>query len=118
MKEYPYDTGEDEWSKDYLEGTNVRVLRGGSWDVASVGFARCASRTQLNPYSRSFNWGVRLLVSHIFLPLPEISRVGPFGGGCVVEALKNGAACRSPGAKGRPFPWMTTQWDAWPVLRP
>jgi formylglycine-generating enzyme required for sulfatase activity/Cdc6-like AAA superfamily ATPase len=42
-KSYPYDVQENEWTAEYLEGTDVRVLRGGSWCGYQHGF-RCAFR--------------------------------------------------------------------------
>jgi formylglycine-generating enzyme required for sulfatase activity len=49
-KAYPYDTAEDEWSEAYLEGDDVRVLRGGSWSSVQV-FTRCADRGRRDPDS-------------------------------------------------------------------
>ena len=31
QKPYPYDTQQDEWTEDYLDGSGLRVMRGGSW---------------------------------------------------------------------------------------
>jgi formylglycine-generating enzyme required for sulfatase activity len=42
-KSYPYDVTEDEWTAEYLEGSGVRVLRGGSWGY-DLDFSRCACR--------------------------------------------------------------------------
>jgi len=43
-KPYPYDIEEDEWSEEYLNRTDVRVLRGGSWDDNNTDDFRAAFR--------------------------------------------------------------------------
>ena len=48
QKPYPYDVTEDEWHADYLEGTDVRVLRGGSW-INYEDYARCPIRRGGDP---------------------------------------------------------------------
>jgi len=60
LKPYPYDVTENEWTTAKLEGTNVRVLRGGSWSHLRND-ARCAVRLRLSPYGSSFNIGVRVV---------------------------------------------------------
>ncbi|MBI1879378.1 MAG: SUMF1/EgtB/PvdO family nonheme iron enzyme, partial [Chloroflexi bacterium] len=65
LKPYPYDTAADELSVDYLNGTNVRALRGGSWNNNEDN-ARCACRNRNNPNNRNNNIGCRLAASHIF----------------------------------------------------
>jgi formylglycine-generating enzyme required for sulfatase activity len=59
-KRYPYDVSEDEWSEEYLQGSAARVLRGGSWFVYRNS-ARCAVRGGVNPGSRSYDLGFRLV---------------------------------------------------------
>ena len=61
-KDYPYNVKENEWSAEYLGGTNVRVLRGGSWSDSHYN-ARCASRFRGFPISGNFIRGVRVAVS-------------------------------------------------------
>ncbi len=61
---YPYPVDKNEWAQDYLEGTNVRVLRGGSWyDLQD--FARCAVRFRFFPNDRLSSFGFRVVVSPI-----------------------------------------------------
>jgi formylglycine-generating enzyme required for sulfatase activity len=56
LKPYPYDVEEDEWRAGYLEGDDVRVLRGGSWfDLRS--YARCAYRGRDSPASGTTSSG-------------------------------------------------------------
>jgi formylglycine-generating enzyme required for sulfatase activity len=62
LKSYPYDTRETEWMVDYLEGTDVRVLRGGPWNFIE---ARCAIRYLSYPFIRGIGGGCRLMVSPI-----------------------------------------------------
>jgi formylglycine-generating enzyme required for sulfatase activity len=64
FKAYPYDVAEDEWSEAYLAGTNVRVLRGGSWSFVHD-FVRCAARDRIGPILRFFEVGFRLLLAPI-----------------------------------------------------
>jgi formylglycine-generating enzyme required for sulfatase activity len=59
-KPYPYDVSEDEWSEAYLEGDDVRVLRGGSWFYYRY-VARCAYRGRSLPVSVDFFDGFRLV---------------------------------------------------------
>ncbi len=48
-KPFPYDTEQDEWQTDYLEGQNLRVLRGGSW-YCKKDATRCTHRFKFQPY--------------------------------------------------------------------
>jgi formylglycine-generating enzyme required for sulfatase activity len=64
-KAYPYQL-EDEWGEAYLEGTNVRVLRGGAWLDDFQGFAHCAYRDRGFPNSRNGYLGCRVVVSPSF----------------------------------------------------
>ncbi len=59
-KPYPYDVLEDEWAEDYLQGDEIRVLRGGSWSYYQDG-ARCAYRYRYNPSLRDDDLGFRLV---------------------------------------------------------
>jgi formylglycine-generating enzyme required for sulfatase activity len=64
QKTYPYDNSEDEWSADYLGGTDVRVLRGGSWNNIQYD-VRCACRLgELPGYMYDF-YGFRVRFSPI-----------------------------------------------------
>jgi hypothetical protein len=56
------------------------VLRGGSFNN-NQNNARCANRNRNNPNIRNNNIGCRVAVSHIFLSLPAMPRVGPPWGG-------------------------------------
>ncbi len=69
FKPYPYDAGEDEWTEEYLNRTNVlRVLRGGSWYFTQH-YARCAYRYNwYNPTYRDYLVGFRVVVSFISHP--------------------------------------------------
>jgi formylglycine-generating enzyme required for sulfatase activity len=60
-KAYPYDVQEDEWTESYLNRTNVRVLRGGSWDD-SVNLTRCARRDWVSPSGWISSFGFRIVV--------------------------------------------------------
>ncbi|NJN98148.1 MAG: SUMF1/EgtB/PvdO family nonheme iron enzyme, partial [Anaerolineales bacterium] len=64
LKPYPYHTAEDEWAIDYLNRTNIRALRGGSWDL-SEDDARCVCRYRNNPHLRNYSIGCRLAASPI-----------------------------------------------------
>jgi formylglycine-generating enzyme required for sulfatase activity len=64
QKPYPYDVEEDEWSANYFKGTNVRVLRGGSW-YYSRDFARCAFRVRYVPGIRFSSRGCRVACTTI-----------------------------------------------------
>jgi formylglycine-generating enzyme required for sulfatase activity len=60
LKPYPYDTTDDEWTKEYLEGTESRALRGGAWNH-NRNYARCAYRNWYYPYYLGYHyWGFRL----------------------------------------------------------
>jgi formylglycine-generating enzyme required for sulfatase activity len=63
-KSYPYAVREDEWAAKYLEGTDGRVLRGGSCDDYQDD-ARCASRYWYFPECRHYGSGFRVRVSPI-----------------------------------------------------
>ncbi|MDX1524617.1 MAG: SUMF1/EgtB/PvdO family nonheme iron enzyme, partial [Anaerolineae bacterium] len=63
-KDYPYNTKEDEWSEEYLKGTDVRVLRGGSWGYLRY-YARCVYRNANFPSSRNYANSFRLVISPI-----------------------------------------------------
>ncbi len=58
---YPYQIN-DEWSASYLDGTNVRVLRGGSWDNANTDHFRVSYRWNV-PNDWASNGGFRLALS-------------------------------------------------------
>lgn len=59
-KPFPYDTRQNEWEDDYLEGQNLRVLRGGSWyDTSEV--TRCTHRFKFQPYGWNDRGGFRLV---------------------------------------------------------
>jgi formylglycine-generating enzyme required for sulfatase activity/class 3 adenylate cyclase len=59
-KPFPYDTGHDEWQPDYLQGQNLRVLRGGSWyDTKEA--TRCTHRFKFQPYGWNDRGGFRLV---------------------------------------------------------
>jgi formylglycine-generating enzyme required for sulfatase activity len=62
-KGYPYDVSENEWTNDYLTGTDARRLRGGSWNF-NLDSCRSACRGNNNPFDRVSNDGFRLLCSH------------------------------------------------------
>jgi formylglycine-generating enzyme required for sulfatase activity len=59
-KSYPYDSGQDEWQAEYLQGQNLRVLRGGSWyDTREA--TRCTHRFKFQPYGWNDRGGFRLV---------------------------------------------------------
>jgi len=60
QKPYPYDVDEDEWTAGYLEGSESRVLRGGSWYDGQFD-ARCTSRYDSDPNVRDDDFGLRLV---------------------------------------------------------
>ena len=62
-KPYPYDVTEDEWSETYLVGTNVRVLRGGSWSLNNPDDFRVSFRSRYFPNVGNFTGGFRLALS-------------------------------------------------------
>jgi formylglycine-generating enzyme required for sulfatase activity len=68
-KPYPYDISEDEWAEIYLEGTDARRLRGGTWydDRTSV---RGTSRGRYDPRYRLNLIGMRV-ASHSPRPNAE-----------------------------------------------
>jgi formylglycine-generating enzyme required for sulfatase activity len=59
-KPYPYDATEDEWAENYLEGQNLRALRGGSWNY-EADVARCAYRFRFEPFGWNDRGGFRLV---------------------------------------------------------
>jgi formylglycine-generating enzyme required for sulfatase activity len=59
-KRFPYDTGHEEWQEAYLEGQNLRVLRGGSW-YCKADVARCTHRFKFQPYGWNDRGGCRLV---------------------------------------------------------
>ena len=59
VKPYPYKV-EDEWTEMYLNGTNVRVVRGGSWLDGNENLARCACRDRDQPSVRGNYGGCRV----------------------------------------------------------
>lgn len=61
-KAYPYDVKENEWASEYLNGTNVQVLRGGSWYGSGEFDARCACRGGDYPVGRNDVGGCRVAV--------------------------------------------------------
>jgi formylglycine-generating enzyme required for sulfatase activity len=48
-KPFPYEASQDEWKAEYLEGQNLRVLRGGSWNYKAE-VTRCGYRFKFQPY--------------------------------------------------------------------
>jgi len=64
-KGYPYDVQENEWTSHYLEGTVLRVLRGGSFSDLQYS-ARCAYRFGgLDPNYGDYFIGFRVVVSPV-----------------------------------------------------
>jgi formylglycine-generating enzyme required for sulfatase activity len=59
-KFFPYDTEQDEWRVDYLEGQNLRVLRGGSWYYQEDATC-CTHRFKFQPYGWNDRGGCRLV---------------------------------------------------------
>jgi formylglycine-generating enzyme required for sulfatase activity len=58
-KSYPYDSTQDEWRIETLQGRNLRALRGGSWyDDSEV--TRCAHRFKFEPSGWNDRGGFRL----------------------------------------------------------
>jgi formylglycine-generating enzyme required for sulfatase activity/DNA-binding winged helix-turn-helix (wHTH) protein len=60
QKPFPYDASQDEWTDDYLEGQNLRALRGGSWNYESE-VMRCAYRFRFQPFGWNDRGGFRLV---------------------------------------------------------
>jgi formylglycine-generating enzyme required for sulfatase activity/class 3 adenylate cyclase len=59
-KPFPYDVAQDEWSADYLQGQNLRVLRGGSWyDTREA--TSCTHRFKFQPYGWNDRGGFRVV---------------------------------------------------------
>ncbi len=63
-KPYPYKI-EDEWTEEYLNRTNVRILRGGSW-YFEMDFLRCAYRNFDDPFDDNLYFGFRYFCVPIF----------------------------------------------------
>lgn len=59
-KPFPYDTEQNEWESDYLQGQTLRALRGGSW-YDSKDVTRCAHRFRFQPFGWSDRGGFRLV---------------------------------------------------------
>ena len=59
-KPFPYDAHQDEWQTDYLEGQNLRVLRGGSWNYKAAA-ARCVHRFRFQAYGWNDRGGFRVV---------------------------------------------------------
>ena len=59
-KIFPYDTDQDEWDFNYLEGRGLRVLRGGSWNYKTED-ARCNNRFKFEPYGWADRGGFRVV---------------------------------------------------------
>lgn len=59
-KLFPYNTDQDEWQADYLEGKNLRALRGGSWNYR-VNVTRCGYRFKFQPYGWTERGGFRVV---------------------------------------------------------
>ena len=59
-KPFPYDVYQNEWQADYLEGRNLRALRGGSWNY-KADVTRCSYRFKFQPYGWSERGGCRLI---------------------------------------------------------
>jgi formylglycine-generating enzyme required for sulfatase activity/class 3 adenylate cyclase len=59
-KPFPYNADQDEWQTDYLEGKNLRALRGGSWNYKAE-VARCGYRFKFQPYGWTERGGFRLV---------------------------------------------------------
>jgi formylglycine-generating enzyme required for sulfatase activity/class 3 adenylate cyclase len=59
-KPFPYNTDQDEWIPDYLEGQNLRVLRGGSWNYKAE-VTRCGYRFRFQPYGWTERGGFRVV---------------------------------------------------------
>jgi formylglycine-generating enzyme required for sulfatase activity len=59
-KHFPYNADQDEWQVDYLEGKNLRALRGGSWNYKAE-VARCGYRFKFQPYGWTERGGFRLV---------------------------------------------------------
>ena len=59
-KHFPYNADQDEWRADYLEGKNLRALRGGSWNYRAE-VTRCGYRFKFQPYGWTERGGFRLV---------------------------------------------------------
>jgi formylglycine-generating enzyme required for sulfatase activity/class 3 adenylate cyclase len=59
-KPLPYDTGQNEWQAGYLEGQNLRVLRGGSW-YNKWDATNCTHRFRFQPYGWNDRGGCRIV---------------------------------------------------------
>jgi iron(II)-dependent oxidoreductase len=65
-KAYPFKVS-NEWEEKYLNRTNVRVLRGGSWSDLE-GHTRCARRYRFSPLGWNDDVGFRIVVVSPFSP--------------------------------------------------
>lgn len=59
-KPFPYDVDQSEWQADYLEGQNLRVLRGGSWN-GKAEVTRCGYRFKFQPYGWTGRGSLRVV---------------------------------------------------------
>lgn len=59
-KPFPYDTDHEEWRSSYLEGHNLRVLRGGSW-YHTLEVTRCTHRFKFEPSGWNDRGGFRIV---------------------------------------------------------
>jgi formylglycine-generating enzyme required for sulfatase activity len=63
-KPYPYDVQENEWQPNYLEGIELRVLRGGAWDSTNLKeILHCTFRHSEPPKNKAPNRGFRVVIS-------------------------------------------------------
>ena len=61
LKPYPYAATENEWTDDYLQGEDMRALRGGAWNY-NRNYARCVYRHRYPPLYLGYHyWGFRLV---------------------------------------------------------
>ncbi len=59
-KPFPYNADQGEWLPDYLEGQNLRALRGGSWNYKAE-VTRCGYRFRFQPYGWTERGGFRVV---------------------------------------------------------
>jgi formylglycine-generating enzyme required for sulfatase activity len=60
-KPLPYDASQDEWHDDYLQGQNLRVLRGGSW-YSKWEITNCTHRFRFQPFGWNDRGGCRIVL--------------------------------------------------------